>query len=186
MSKMLIGSLVAAAIAFIWQAMSWMALGVHDNTLKYSANQDPILAAIAQNLTEEGVYAIPNVPPGTSQADHEAFSNAMLGNPSALVHFTPSFHMNMGAQMPMGFLINLIAALIMAYVMTKTATTFGSRLMVGLGFAVFTVFQSSLMMANWWYTPMHYLSGEIIDTLMGWGLASVWLAWWFGRKAKTA
>ncbi len=186
MGKILIGALVAAAIAFIWQAMSWMAFGVHDNTLKYSAQQDPVLAAIAQNLTETGVYAIPNVPPGTSPEEHEAFSTSMMGKPTSIVHFTSSFDMNMGVQMPMGFLINLIAAFIAAYVMSKTANTFGSRLMVGFGFAVFTVLQSSLMMANWWYTPMHYLSGEIIDTLAGWGLASVWLAWWFGRKAKTA
>jgi hypothetical protein len=185
MAKVLIGAVVAAAIAFIWQAMSWMALGVHDNTLKYSAQQDAILAAISQNLTDDGVYAIPNVPPGTSQQAQQEFMDSMKGKPSSVVYFWKSTEMNMGRQMAMGFVLNLVAALIAAYVMSKVGGTFGLRLMVGLGFAVFMVFQSSLMMANWWNTPMHYLSGEIIDHLVGWGLGSAFLAWWLGRKPTT-
>jgi hypothetical protein len=109
----------------------------------------------------------------------------MVGKPVALVHYDPTFSMNMGTQMSFGFVLNLVAALIAAYVMSKAGMSFGSRFMVGLGFAVFTVFQSSLMMANWWNTPAHYYIGEIVDHLVGWGLGSAWLAWWLGRKQTT-
>ena len=188
MKNVFIGSLVAAVIVFVYQAMSWMVLPVHTNTLKYSAQQDAILAAIAENLTEDGVYAIPNVPPGTSQEKHEEFSNSMVGKPTALVHYAKSFEMNMGKQMTVGFILNLIAAFIVSFTMWKCSDkfgSFGSRFMLVLGFAVFTLFQSSLMMANWWNTPWHYLSGEIIDQLLGWGLGGAWLAWWLGRKKTT-
>jgi len=182
MKNVIIGAVVAAIITFVWQSMSWMAFGVHDNTLKYSPQQDAVLASLSQNLTETGVYAIPNAPPGASQEAQQQFQNDMLGKPAAIVHYTKGMEMNMGRQMPIGFLLNFVAAFIVAYVVSKTGTSFGSRWMVGFGFAIFLVFQSSLIMANWWNTPMHYLSGEIIDHLVGWGLGGAWLAWWFGRK----
>ena len=185
MKNVVIGSLVAAVIVFAYQAMSWMVPLFHANTLKYSAQQDAILAAISQNLTEDGVYAIPNVPPGSTNEQHEEFSKNMLGKPSAVVHFHKSFDMNMGKQMAMGFVLNLIAAFTIAYVMwtaREKLVGFGSKFALAIAFAGFTILQSSLMMANWWQTPGHYLSGEIIDHLVGWGLGGAWLAWWLGRK----
>ena len=188
MGKVVIGAVVAAIIVFAYQAMSWMVLPVHTNTLKYSAQQDVILAAIAQNLTEDGVYAIPNVPPGSTQEQHTEFSNNMIGKPWALVYFHKSFGMNMAKDMLMGFVLNLIAAFTIAYVMwtaREKLAGFGSKFALAIAFAGFTILQSSLMMANWWQTPAHYLSGEIIDHLVGWGLGGAWLAWWFGRKQTT-
>lgn len=179
MKNVVIGSLVAAIVVFAYQAMSWMVLPVHTNTLKYSAQQDAILAAISQNLTEDGVYAIPNVPPGTSQEKQTEFSNSMVGKPSALVYYHKSFEMNMGKQMAIGFVLDLIAAFTVAYVMwsaREKLAGFGSKFALAIAFAGFTVLQSSLMMANWWNTPAHYLSGEIFDHLVGWGLAGGWLA----------
>lgn len=189
MKNVVIGSLVAAIIVFVYQAMSWMVLPVHTNTLKYSAQQDAILAALSQNLTEDGVYAIPNVPPGTSQEKQTEFSKGMVGKPSALVYYHKSFEMNMGKQMAIGFVLDLIAAFTVGYVMwsaREKLAGFGSKFALAIAFAGFTVLQSSLMMANWWNTPAHYLSGEIIDHLVGWGLAGGWLAWWIGKSKASS
>ncbi|MBI5473323.1 MAG: hypothetical protein HY961_13345 [Ignavibacteriae bacterium] len=186
MKNVIIGSIVAAVIVWLYQAMSWMILPVHTNTLKYTPQQDAILSAVTANLAEPGVYAIPNTPPTATDEEKQAFQASMVGKPWALVTYSPSgMSGSMAPQMILGFLINFVAAFVVAYVLWKSVDKFagfGSKLMLVLGFAVFTVFQSSLMMANWWGTPWHYLSGEVIDHILGWGLAGVWLAWWLGRK----
>ncbi len=185
MKNVLIGSIVAAIIVFVYQAMSWMVLPVHEGSMKYTAQQDAILSTLSENLTEDGVYAIPNLPPGSTQEEHEKMGEAMVGKPWAMVHYHQTYSGEMTGKMIYGFIINFIAAFILAYVMWSTREKlngFGGRICLVLAFVGFTVLQSSLMMANWWETPWHYLFGEIIDHVAGWGLGGVWLAWFLGRK----
>lgn len=188
MNKVIIGSLVAAIILFVFQALSWMVLPIHENSLLYSSGQDDILATLTAHLPENGVYAIPNLPPGASQEERTAFDESMVGKPWAIVHFDKAYPGMVTSQFVYGFLLNFLAALIIAYVLWSCGErfgTFGSKVMLVLGFAIFLVLQSSLMMANWWYTPWHYLSGEIIDHLLGWFFAGLWLAWFLSRKQQT-
>ncbi len=184
MKNVVIGSLVAAIIVFAFQAMSWMVLPIHVNSLKYTSQEGTILSAL-ENLPEDGVYAVPNLPPGSTQEQHAAFEQNMVGKPSAIVTYRKSYDGMMTSQMIYGFILDLLAAFIIAWVMWKCSDkfpSFGSRLALAVGFAVFTIMQSSLMMANWWGTPWHYLSGEITDHLVAWVLGGAWLAWWLGRK----
>lgn len=184
MKNVVIGSLVAAVIVFAFQAMSWMVLPIHENSLKYTTQQDAILSAL-ESLPEDGVYAVPNLPPGSTQEQHTAFEQNMIGKPSAIVTYRKSYGGMMTSQLVYGFILDLIAALTLAYVMwtaREKLPGFGSRLALAIAFAGFTIVQTSLMMANWWATPWHYLSGEITDHVIGWLLGGAWLAWWLGRK----
>ena len=190
MKNIAIGAVVAAIIVFAFQSLSWMALPIHKNTLKFTPNQEAIMSALTANLTEDAVYAFPhpdmdNTTPEQQQAIHEA----AIGKPWAIISYHKSMSGEMGGMMLRGFLLNFVAAFILAYfmwTMRDKLTGFGSKLTFALAFAVFTIFQSSLMMANWWETPWHYLSGEIIDQVLGWALAGSWLAWWLGRRQAVA
>ncbi|MCW5895313.1 MAG: hypothetical protein KIT50_06905 [Bacteroidetes bacterium] len=189
MKNALIGSLVAAVIIFVFQFMSWMVLGIHDNSMKYTPQQEAVLAALSENLQESGLYAIPNLPPGSSNEERQAFDQSMVGKPWAVVQYHANYGGMAASQMVYGFLLNLVAAFVMAYVMSaggEKFASFGSRFMLAVGFIVFLVFQSSLMMANWWETPWHYLSGEITDHVVGWLLGGFWLSWWMGRSKTSA
>ena len=184
MKNVVIGSLVAAVIVFIYQAMSWMVLPIHENSMKYTADQDAILATL-RSLPEDGFYALPNLPPGSTQEQRGEFDKSMVGKSWAMIQYHKSYGGMMTMQMVYGFILNLFAALVIAYTMWKCSDrflSFGSRFTFILGFVLFTILQSSLMMANWWETPWHYLSGEITDHVLGWLLGGVWLAWWMGRK----
>jgi hypothetical protein len=184
MKNILIGSLVAAIIVFVYQAMSWMVLPIHENSMKYTPEQDAILAALAR-VPEDGLYALPNLPPGSTQEQRSEFDKSMVGKSWAVVHYHKSYGGMMTMQLVWGFLLNFVAAFLVAYTMQKASdkfSSFGSRLMLTFLFVLFTLFQSSLMMANWWGTPWHYLSGEITDHVIGWLLGGCWLAWWMGRK----
>jgi hypothetical protein len=186
MKKVIIGSAVAAVIVWIYQAMSWMVLPVHTNTLKYTPQQDAILSAVATNLAEGGVYALPNLPPTATEEEKTAYQQAMVGKPWALVQYSPTgMSGSMAPQMINGLLLNFFAACSIGYLlwaMRERFQSFGARFGLVLAIVAFLVLQAPLMSANWWETPWHYISGEIIDHIVGWGLAGAWLAWWLGRK----
>ena len=185
MKTVLIGAIVAAIIVFVYQAMSWMVLPFHEGSMKYTPQQDAILATLSQHLNEDGLYALPNVPPGSSQEEHEKVNAEMVGKPWAMVFYHRAYTGAMTGQMVYGFIINLVAALLLAYTMWSTREKLGGfagRMGLVLAFVGFLIMQSSLMDANWWDAPWHWLTGEITDHVLGWVLAGSWLAWWVGRK----
>ncbi|TMI82123.1 MAG: hypothetical protein E6H10_10185 [Bacteroidetes bacterium] len=44
MKKYLIGSIVGGIIIFLWQGLSWMALGIHSDSMMYNASQENIMS----------------------------------------------------------------------------------------------------------------------------------------------
>ncbi len=76
MKNVIIGAVVAAIIVFVFQAMSWMVLPIHENTLKYSAEQDAILAGITGNLPDDGVYASRTFHPAAPRNNMKRLSRA--------------------------------------------------------------------------------------------------------------
>ena len=40
MKKYLIGSIVGGIIIFLWQGLSWMALGIHSDSMMHNAGQE--------------------------------------------------------------------------------------------------------------------------------------------------
>ncbi|RMD75958.1 MAG: hypothetical protein D6818_00920, partial [Bacteroidetes bacterium] len=88
MKNTLIASLVAALIAFVFQAMSWMVLPIHHNSFKYTPGQDAVIEALQAHLPEDGMYMIPMPDPATTTAEQQAeFNEAMVGKPWAIVNY---------------------------------------------------------------------------------------------------
>ncbi len=178
MKKLLISALVAALIAFVFQALSWMALPIHKHSLKYTPKQDEILAAL-EGL-EDGYYMVPYFDPdNTTMEEQQALQLEMAGKPWALINYNEAWRTSMGKNMGFGFLLNLVAALLAAFVLSLAVDKvngFFGRWFVVLCFALFAIFQPVLAMANWWSMPAHYLTGDVLDLLIAWGLAGSWMA----------
>lgn len=176
MGRSILATLVGAIIFFGFQALSWMALPIHDHTVKYSPAQDSILHLLQSELQEEGVYAFPHHPPGTSQAEQQELGKAMEGKPWAIVFYHPVMETNMGKSMGIGFLVVFVSVAIAVWLTGKIRTqSFFSRFAVSFCLGIFLVLQGSLTNWNWMSFPMHYVCGEIMDIMIGWTLVGIWL-----------
>jgi riboflavin transporter FmnP len=185
MKNTIVAVLVGTIILFVFQAMSWIALPIHKNSLKYVPQQDSIMAYLSHQLPEDGMYGLPTSPPGATHKEAEDLMKKSEGKPWGTLSYHTKMHEDEASNMIIGFLINLFAMLIVVMLLNKTAgiyTTFGSKFMVVMGFSLFTVCQAHLLDWNWWSTPMHFISGQIIDTLLGWALAGLWLGWYLSRS----
>lgn len=186
MKQIILGTVVTALILFFVQAMNWTALPVHKHALKYSQDQDKLLQLMEKSL-EEGYYFIPYYDPDNTSPEEQATLNEkMIGKPWAIVSFHESYDQSMGLKMAAGFLIDLMAAFIVVIILAMVSDkihTFGGRWFFVISLAILIMVQGPLLGWNWWDTPQHFLMSLIFDLISTWGIAGLWLAWYFRPHA---
>lgn len=183
MKKILIGTLVGSIILFGWQTISWTSSGIHQESFKFAPSQDSIIDFLQKNIPEPGVYMIPGKIPGSSALEEETFMKKMEGKPWALVTYHNYFKVDMMGPVIRGFLICLVCMLLVCINLSglekrSFARIFFSTLSFGLVSFLFISYSNH----NWFSTPWHYLTGELIDSLAGWSLCGLWLGLWYKRK----
>ena len=183
MTRVLISSLVGAIILFFFQAASWMVLDTHTDSFKYLPEQDEVMEVLNKHL-EEGYYYMPYFDVNTtSQEEQQAFNEANTGKPWVMLQYHEKMEMSMAKNMGFGFLSCFFICLIISIVLVNVnADGFGVRMFFVLLLASLVVVGGPLYDANWFKTPGHFLSGQLIDIIVGYGLAGLWMAWWTGRK----
>lgn len=175
MKKLGIGAVVGGIILFLWQFLSWSVLNIHSSMQAYTPKQDEVLKALNENL-EEGFYYMPNTPPGQ---EHENPMEAYVGKPWAQVYYHKVYNASMGANMGRGLFVDIIAVLLLAWLLLKMNNTnfqsiLLSSLAVGMIGYLTTVYTNSI----WFQT---HTMGDLIDSIVSWGLVGAWLGWWLKR-----
>ena|ERR1700712_1753593 len=184
MKKLLIGSFVGAILLFGWQAVSWTVIGVHDNSFKYSPNQDSIMSYLEKNLSGEGDYLLPAADPKLSKKEKMKQQEARMTQPWAGINFHQTHEADMPIVMLKGFINCFICALLACLVIRKFDVrykTFFSLFTAALTFGVISFLFIWYTQHNWFQTTWEFLWGEMIDNLIGWGLVGVWLGWYFKK-----
>ena len=180
MSKLLIGSLVGGLIIFIWQFLSWTMFNIHGDNYQYTANQDAIMEVLSANLSEDGGYMIPNVPPGATKEQHEAHMANAIGKPWATINYHKSWDTNMGMNMFRGFVANVVAAFLLCWLLLHFRhVDLKTGLLAGLAVGITGYLVISYINSVWFNTNS---IGDLIDTIVQWGLCGTWLGIWLGRE----
>lgn len=176
MKKWLIGSFVGAIFVFAWQFLSWTVLGLHLGEAKYTPAQDSIVSFLSSTLTEDGVYMLPTVAPGSSMDEGQKLGEKMNGKPWATVMYKKSYSNGMAMPMLRGFLIDLFLVFSFIYILTRGGTPTGIRIFAGsiaLGF--FMWLWGPYTEHNWFQVPFEATTGHLIDGLVAWGVVGIWL-----------
>ena len=181
MKKILLGAIVGGLLLFIWQTVSWMALDLHSKAHSYTDKEAAILTALSSELTEDGTYLVPGHKPGETMAEAEAGAKANVGKPWALVSYHKSFEMPFTTNIIRGLLVNMVLMGFFSWILSRLAihkfgTVFTASVLTGL-----IVFLNGIYTGHIWY-PTFDLMAHLTDAIVGWGLAGLWLGWWFSRK----
>ena len=183
MKQLAIASLVGTLILFFVLALMHTVLPVHLTDIKYTPAQDTILSVLSSSIKEDGMYYLPTSPPGTSRGEQAEMMQGMMDKPWAMVMYHGHFAFG-PAQFIMGFIYNFISILIICIALAAASsrlTSFGQRLWFVMLFALFALFANVMLVYNYWFYPMHFIKGQIIDILVGYLFAGTWLAWYYGR-----
>lgn len=177
MRKQLLGSLVGGIILFLWQFLSWTVLNVHGSEMQATPNQDAILQTLSQNL-QEGQYFLPQWPEKSPEEQRAAMESS-AGKPWATISYHPSMNTGMGLNMVRGLAADLVAAFLLTWLLLRFAQL-DMRTAVLAALAVGGTGYLTIAYLNSVWFEGHTI-GQLIDTVVQWGLVGVWLGWWLRR-----
>lgn len=177
----LIAALVAGVLIMVWQTASHTFLQLHAVQETYTPNQDAILKVLSENITADGQYFLPNVPPGTSMEEMTKAQEASMGKPWAQISYHKVMDMNMTANILRGLGTNIILAFVLVWILGKMQSlTFGKAVMVSLAIG-FICFSFHPYPGYIWFKTSG-INTELLDSLVAFGLVGIWLGWFMTRK----
>lgn len=181
MKNILIGGAVAGLLLFLWQTLSWAVMDLHAKEYQATPAEDTLLASLAAHLTP-GQYMLPRAPQNASWEEVEKKQAEMTGKPWAVINYHKSFDTNMPKNMIRGLLSCMIAMTLVCWIFSQYKQPSFSKLLISsncIGLAGYLFIPYSL---NIWYeTPD--ATTNLMDTVVGWGMAGAWLGWWVPRNS---
>jgi len=184
MKKYLIGSIVGGIIIFLWQGISWMGIGLHNNSMKYTPAQDNIMSVLSANIKEDGAYMIPSAATAKERQD---MMKSMEGKPWASVIYHSSMSGDMTMRFIRGFLVNFFLVISLIYMLTRGGTPILRRVVSGsVAFGLAAWLWTFYMGHIWADLPWHMITADLIDSIVAWALCGIWLGWWLNRPGNRA
>ena len=180
MKKIIIGTLLGGILYFAYESVMWMG-GFHQGFTNYTSNQNAVVKYLSENLTEDGAYMMPIADPNSPNAMEEQHKmmESSIGKPWAMIFYHKSMSPMNPIYILIGFLYALIASLITSLILYYgNFKSFSARFVVSMAFSCYALCQGVLDDMNWWSFPWSFIREQVIDLTLGWGITSVWLAWY--------
>jgi len=182
MNKLIVPSLLAAIVVFIWMYISWAVIGWHNTDLKNLPNGEALVEQMSQSITEPGIYIYPGNPTDESDEGMKAWTERYKAGPN--VHFMVYNPAGADPMNPMqfvkSFIINFIAAFIAGVLLMMTLAqnpSFWRRIIFVMMLGMFAAFVGPFVEWNWWSFPTGYSMVNAIDLCVTWFIAGLVLAW---------
>ena len=179
MKRQIIGSLLGAIAIFLWQFLSWAALGVHSTEQQYTSAQDEILQFLADQNLEEGHYFLPTVQEGSTAEQEQALMEQSAGKPWAMVSYHESFNISMGMNLVRGFTIDFVAVFLLVWILMRFETLdIKNAVMAALAVGFIGYLTIPYLNSIWYEIPT---LGYIIDVIISWSIVGAILGWYLRR-----
>ena len=195
MLRFLMAIVVGTLVFYGWGMAAWMALPIHDGTLHRLPNEAAIVQALQAADLKDGYYTYPYMPEtaGDVAADEkkaafDAFEKQHRAGPFVSV----IYHAAGGPPMPpemltRGLVIDVVAITLACLVLVLAGPVgFLRRWLIVILTGCLAALVSHVALWNWMYFPLDFVVGMVLDLVLGWTLAGLFLAAILGKKAAPA
>lgn len=195
--KIVLGGIIGGVLMFIWSAVSHMLLPIGSMGIKSIPNEDAVLAAMKTNITEPGFYFFPGEGMMEAQSGSKEQQDAAMAawtkkyeaGPRGVMVYYPTGETPMPpSKLIFEGLSDVVGALIAAFLLsmaTLRVRSFAGRVgfVTLLGLLAWILIEFSYW--NWYGFPPAYVTGTLIDQVVGMAFAGVGIAIVF-RKTDVA
>lgn len=167
--------LIGAIILFAWNAISWMGLPFHANSLKTIPDQAINFSLLQEELPEDGIYHYPGL-------DTKDMATRLANGPRIpfMVYIKGKTSVFDPSSFAKNFLFNLISATLLFILIGKLSNhSLSSILTSSLVIGLIVGFASDFPQMNWYMHPFSYTLINVFDYLIGFLL----LGFFFSRFA---
>lgn len=195
MKKIVLAGLIGGWVVFLWGFVSHMLLPVGTMGFTQMPVNSPLLAAMKENLTDEGLYAFPGLEVGRKQTETEdaVWVGKYRMGPTGLLLYHPVGTDPISPQrLAIQLLTDVFGALLLAYLLVAIAGSTGAQVplakMLRIAVAAGVFAWASIEIAYWnrYGFPCAFVLGELIDQIVGWALATLAMTWLWRRLEKRA
>lgn len=176
MKRKLISVFCGTLILFIWNAISWMALPFHGNSLKNIPESAIDTEVLKEKMSEDGVYHFPGLPKEGGYQHLNSIQEQLEKGPRITLMVYKQGPTELFK--PKTFIINLFfnfvsVALLLIIVERLKNKSFKKILSTLLLIALLIGFMSDFPQMNWYMFPFTYSIIEVLDHLISIGLLSL-------------
>lgn len=177
MGRILTASIFAAIVLFTWSAVSWMVLTWHNTTLHAFKDEASVAKVMQDNTNQSGIYMLPYMATDSTPSQKNSSNELLKAGPVVFTAVYLGGVTNMQPYMIKGFIIQLLAAFFVGWLLSKTARlSYFGRVGFVLVFAIAASLACHLPYWNWWHFETMYTLITIGDMLVGWFLAGLVMA----------
>jgi hypothetical protein len=183
-----IAGLLGGIVFFAWGAVAHMVLPIGEMGMGLVTAEDPVIAALRDNLPGAGVYMVPGLDPAkmSDDAAAKAYAEKSKSNPFAFIVYQPQGRDNtdMGSMLGIQAATDIASAIVVAWVLSLGALGFGQRVLSSGLLGLFSWLTVSAPYWNWYRFPTDFTVGSLLEQVVGWLIAGVAIAWWLGRGQR--
>ncbi|WP_397380373.1 hypothetical protein [Prosthecobacter sp.] len=190
MGKIILGAVLTAMAVFGWEAVSWTALGWHQNGFRAFRDESKVAEVIKANVTSgHGIYMLPamgEAPKIATAEEKKAFEaeqqKAMKDGPYVYAIVRPGkADISMGMNMTLSFIRCLICAFLIAAMLSQTALFYPARIAFVAAAGLFAGLTADLPMWIWFENPGRDAAVNIADHLIAWVIGGAVLGIFVGK-----
>jgi hypothetical protein len=169
MARKVITIIAGAFILFGWNAISWMALPFHGNTLQSIPESAFDSELLEDNLPKDGVYHYPGLPKENTPSEFKALEKKLKEGPriTLMVFKKGSTEFFDPKSFALNFVFNLLTVLILLTVVQQlTNKSLRKILLTLLSIGLIVALTSDLPQMNWYMFPLEYTLVNVFDHLI--------------------
>ena len=176
--KILTAGVVAGLVLFLWEGLAHMVLPLGEAGIRGFDNEPAMLAAVRDNVKEDGFYFFPNPIMSTPELQKKA-EQMMLAGPTGIMIVHPKGDPGMtGTRLALQAVFGILSMILAAIVLSQAAMLKGLGPRVGLVtmLALLPVLRTELPQWNWYGFPATYTAAQLLLHLVGFALGGFVLA----------
>jgi hypothetical protein len=180
LGRTILAGVLGGLVVFVWGAVSHMALGLGESTIRSIPAEDAVLGAMKASLKEPGFYFFPGMPPGKCTPEQEKeWTERFRRGPTGVMAYSPQGSEPMSPVQLLSELgADILAALLGALLLARATagTSFLCRWSFVLVLGAFAAFSTNLSYWIWYRFPADYTLMTMVDEFLGWAFAGLVLA----------
>lgn len=179
MKRTLLGGIAGGIVLFIWGYLTHMVFPLWEKALLPIPKEDGVLASMRGAIREPGVYFFPgfDMTRTRTKEEEEALTAKMKAGPRGLLIYHPEGAEPMlSQQLGTEAASNVLAALLVAFVLAGLRGGYVTRVLVSALFGVVAWLSISASYWTWYGFSTEFSKAELMDQVGGWLVVGVVMA----------
>lgn len=178
--RILLAGILGGILVFFWGYVSHVLLPLGEVGIKQFPNDEPIVAALRDNVRESGFYFFPGMAGhgmARDAATMKAWEEKYRQGPRGILIYHPTGATPMDPkQLGIELGADILAALLAAWLLAQTVgsfTGYGARVVFVVVLGLFGALATNLSYWNWYGFPTDYTLATVADEVIGWFVAGL-------------